>query len=207
MVIVDSLSRSTDPVLAGHLDEHAAQTLGEISRAWLLCLFAHPAIAHEVRSGRVFFEKKRIRAARRAVDLHSLTQWRLWLWDVMSCAAAEVTDGEQAACAALSCACCVVVALASALQPQLLATADDAELHHTLTTLWDACSAADVNGAIGDAARAVHAHLLSRQCSGVSDTWRATVRRPASEFVAGGARLGLGAWEPDSAIGYAPVRP
>jgi len=140
---IDALLRDAAPSVSAHLTAHASQSLGEVARAWLLTLFAHPTIP---------------------------LAWRLWLWDLMAAACAgEAAPGAASGAAdgaaagvALSCAVCAVVAAATAQQDRLLATADAMALQEALVGAWGALCVETSAGALAREAARVSAHLPPR---------------------------------------------
>jgi len=138
---IDSLLKARHPALAAHLSRHAVQSMGEVARPWLLCLFAHPSIPRA---------------------------WRTWLWDLMAASGTDSTagEGDQArAHVALAHAQLAVVAIAIRLEARLLQTTDASELQQLLGNAWSESGGDDaaVRDAVGDMVRRHAAEQLPGQ--------------------------------------------
>jgi len=138
---IDSQLKARHPALAAHLSRHAVQSVGEVARPWLLCLFAHPSIPQA---------------------------WRTWLWDLMAASGAEFTAGEEdqaRAHVALAHAQLAVVAIAIRLEARLLQITDASELQQLLGNAWSESGGDDagVRDAVGDMVRRHAAEQLPGQ--------------------------------------------
>ena len=111
---IDSLLRASSPDLHAHLEQHALQSAGELARAWLLCLFAHPSMP---------------------------LPCRFWLWDVMAASATRTHAAQEAAALGIGCAVCATVAVIRAKEAALRATTDPGELQRLLGDAWSDAAA------------------------------------------------------------------